>query len=136
MFPIGDSPNPRGIAWVTYALIAVNVIVFVAYVPAMGQAADPNDPRVGEYVETIGKETGASPRDIETARKQLTAYDLVVYEHGSRPAHPSWLGPPSSNLYGTSSFEMKKWFGPASSAMASCFPYSAAMCGPYTLYAE
>ncbi len=91
MFPIGDSPNPRGIAWVTYILIAINVLAFVAYFPAMSQPADPNDPRVGEYMAMLAKETGAPPQELEAARRQLTKYDLVVFEHGSRPADPSWL---------------------------------------------
>ena len=91
MFPIGDSPNPRGIAWVTYILIAINVLVYALYFPAMSRPADSSDPRVREYLEMIETEMGATPADLETAARQLTEYDLVVFEHGSRPTDPSWL---------------------------------------------
>ncbi len=91
MFPIGDSPNPRGIAWVTYVLIAINVLVFVLYLPAMSEVADPGDPRVREYTDMIAKETGAPQAELEAAARRVTEYDLVVYEHGSRPVAPSWL---------------------------------------------
>ena len=91
MFPIGDSPNPRGVAWVTWILIAINVLVFALYYPATSRAADPNDPRVREYLEMLAKETGASQAELQEAARRLTEYDLVVYEHGSRPIDPSFL---------------------------------------------
>ena len=52
--PIGDAPNPKGTPFVTYALIAVNVAVFLLFnVPLGSQRADVNDPAFHEYVEVM-----------------------------------------------------------------------------------
>ena len=91
MFPIGDSPNPRGIAWVNLLLIAANVLVYVLLMPQMGTAADPTDPRYVEYIRVLqqeGRLEGIDPRELEG---QITEYDLLVYEHGSKPAAWTWL---------------------------------------------
>jgi len=44
IFPIGDSPNPEGTPYVTYALIAINVAVYVLILPLSWTAPDPTDP--------------------------------------------------------------------------------------------
>ena len=91
MFPIGDSPNPRGIAWINLLLIAANVLVFVWLMPQMSQAADPSDPRYQAYIEVLrseGRLEGIDPKQLEG---QISEYDLTVYEWGSRPADWSWL---------------------------------------------
>ena len=49
MFPIGDYPNPRGIHWMTVALIVVNVAVYLLItLPMSAQPVDVADPRVAE----------------------------------------------------------------------------------------
>lgn len=74
--PIGDEPNPRGfVPWVTWALIAVNVLVHLAWgLPLSATPADPSDPRV--------LAAGAAARG-------LTAWDLFLLDHGFVPAAPS-----------------------------------------------
>jgi membrane associated rhomboid family serine protease len=60
-FPIGDTPNPRFTPWVNWALIAINVVVFVAFtIPLSAQPAD-----------------------------LMTAYDAFVLDHGYKPGAPS-----------------------------------------------
>ena len=91
MLPIGDSPNPRGISWVNVLLIAANVLVFVWLMPTMGTPADPNDPRFQAYVKVLeeeGRLKGIDPKQLEG---QIAEYDLIVFEHGSRPAQWTWL---------------------------------------------
>ena len=91
MFPIGDSPNPRGLAWVTLALIAINVLVFVWLMPEMDRPADPKDPRLLEYIEVLQAEGRLEGVDPATLAGQISEYDLTVFEHGSRPAQWTWL---------------------------------------------
>ena len=91
MFPIGDSPNPRGVAWVTYALIAVNVVVYLLCLPMMSQPADLNSPAAREYLQMLQSEQGVPIDQIQAHARQLTQYDLFVFENGSRPSHPSLL---------------------------------------------
>lgn len=91
MFPIGDSPNPRGIAWINVLLIAANVLVFVWLMPQMSTPADPQDPRYRAYIEVLqaeGRLEGIDPRQLEG---QIREYDLTVFAWGSRPADWSWL---------------------------------------------
>lgn len=89
MFPISDSPNPKGIAWVNLALIAINVAVFAFLAPQMARPADPNDPRFLDYAGALQREAGVPPAELEAAMQQLSEYDLTVYQYGSRPAEPS-----------------------------------------------
>lgn len=87
--PVGDQPNPRGTPVVNYALIAANVLVFLAVsLPLSTQPADPGDPRLREYVEIIGQNLppGVSAREV---LEQVSAYDLFVFSFGYRPAEPS-----------------------------------------------
>ena len=52
MFPLSDAPNPPRTPIVTYALIAVNVVVFLLFTfPMSAQAPSPADPRLAAYVE-------------------------------------------------------------------------------------
>ena len=49
--PIRDAPNPPGVAVVNYALIAVNVAVFLLITVPLGlQELDPNDPAAAEFL--------------------------------------------------------------------------------------
>lgn len=87
--PLRDAPNPGGVPVVNYALIAVNVIVFLAVtLPLSGQLPDVHDPAVQEYVRFLSERFGRRLHPAE-ALAGVSAYDLVVYEHGYRPAHGS-----------------------------------------------
>ena len=89
-FPIGDAPNPREFrAWVTWAIIVANVLVYVLLtLPLSMQAASPQDPRIAEYVDMLHS-TGLDGQTVRQALGQLSVYDLFVFEHGFRPADPS-----------------------------------------------
>lgn len=89
ILPIGDSPNPRFLPWVSWLLIAVNVGVFVLLWPQMGQGVDPGDPRLVDYLHAIATTRGVGLAELRQLAGQLSAYDLVVFEHGFRPAVPT-----------------------------------------------
>jgi membrane associated rhomboid family serine protease len=84
--PISDSPNPRGTPFATWALIAINVLIFafVSY-PQTRYRADVNDPAFREYAEFL-LQRGATLQQVD---QQVSQYDLFVFKHGYRPAHPS-----------------------------------------------
>lgn len=85
--PIGDEPNPPGVPVVNYVLIGINVLVFVVFCfPLTMQAPDQTDPAFLEYVRLMVGQTGAPPALIV---QQMSAYDLVVYQYGFKPAMPS-----------------------------------------------
>jgi membrane associated rhomboid family serine protease len=86
--PIGDYPNPRGLPWMTVALIAANVAVYLLVTLPLGaERPDPNDPLVREYLRAIAP---ALPQDVsvQAVLAELTRYDLFVFDHGFRPAAP------------------------------------------------
>src|SRR3972149_160102 len=59
ILPLGDAPNPRGIPFITYALILANCAVYLLVtLPLSVQAPDPNDPALWEYVRLV---TGILP---------------------------------------------------------------------------
>ena len=89
--PIGDSPNPPGRPWVTYGLIAVNVLVYLAMFPLAYQAPSPDDPELVNYLTTIAQERRLSLTQVRQLAAQVSEYDLVVYRHGFRPGAPSAL---------------------------------------------
>jgi rhomboid family protein len=92
VIPIGDAPNPRGIAWVTLALIAVNVAVFAAVtVPLDALPLDPHDPRYLAYVDAL-RASLPDPALLPRVLEEGSAYDLFVFEHGFRPAAMSLAG--------------------------------------------
>jgi membrane associated rhomboid family serine protease len=87
--PLGDEPNPRGIPWVTYGLIVVNVVVYLFIsLPLSLDHPDANDPLLLEYVQVLF-ETLPQGRFVPSeVMQQLSAYDLYVFDHGFRPAAP------------------------------------------------
>jgi membrane associated rhomboid family serine protease len=87
--PIGDEPNPRGTPYVNYALIAVNVAVYVLItLPLSFRAADPQSPLVQEYLNAI-RESLPPGVSVSSVIRQVSAYDLVVFSWGYRIAEPS-----------------------------------------------
>lgn len=89
ILPIGDAPNTRGAAPVTYLLIAINVAIYVLVnVPLGAQRADPRDPAFAEYLEVMTEAMRGRVSPMQLAR-QTSAYDLFVFTHGYRPSDPS-----------------------------------------------
>ncbi|MBI5497871.1 MAG: rhomboid family intramembrane serine protease [Deltaproteobacteria bacterium] len=83
--PIGDEPNPRGVAWVNWALIIANVAVFLLVsLPLSGSPADAADPALREYLHWL-RTAGAGHVPLS----QVSAYDVLVFQHGFRPAAPT-----------------------------------------------
>ena len=88
--PLGDEPNPRGVPVVTYTLIGINVAVFLfVTLPLSGVRPSPDDPVLWEYLTALGPQL--SPRMEERLLQHLSAYDLVVFAYGFRPADPGVL---------------------------------------------
>ena len=88
MLPLSDSPNPPQRPFVTYALILVNVLVFVAFtLPMSGERPSPGDPRVDAYITAM---RGSLPAGTSTeeAFGAISVYDLFVFEHGYKPGAP------------------------------------------------
>ena len=89
ILPIGDAPNARGAAPVTWALIALNVAIYVLVNLPLGvQRADPRDPALTEYIDVM---TEATRGQISPARlaRETSAFDLFVFTHGFRPSNPT-----------------------------------------------
>jgi len=88
MIPLGDQPNPPGVPVATYALIAINVAVYVFIsLPLSASPVDPNNPALLEYLHTVvGGAGGHVP--LHALIRNTSAYDLFVFEHGFRPARP------------------------------------------------
>ncbi len=86
--PVGDAPNAKGIPFVTYALIAINLAAFLLLnVPLASQRADVNDPAFREYVEVMSRELEGRV-DVRELMAGTSAYDLFSFEHGYRPGAP------------------------------------------------
>jgi membrane associated rhomboid family serine protease len=89
ILPLGDQPNPKGVPFITYAIIFVNVAVYILIsLPLSSRAADPQDPLFLEYLETVGQSlpSGISMREFA---QHVSAYDLFVFAYGYRPVDPS-----------------------------------------------
>lgn len=84
--PIADSPNPSSRPIVTWGLLLLNLTVYLTVsLPLSLQAPAMNDPVLPEYLRTIGVQ---GPIPFAMIRDQLTAYDLIVYKYGFKPATP------------------------------------------------
>jgi membrane associated rhomboid family serine protease len=88
--PIGDEPRPRATPVVTYALIAINVLIFLLLtLPLMSQAVDPSDPALADYLRLL-----ASHNPGESTRLLIghtSANDLMQFTYGFRPSDPQVL---------------------------------------------
>lgn len=90
ILPLGDAPNPRAVPLATYALIAINVAVYVLItLPLSSTPVTPGDPLLIEYIRTITPNLppGISPQEL---LRKLSAYELFVFEYGYRPSQPSF----------------------------------------------
>ena len=84
IFPLADTPNPPGRAYVNWTLIALNVVVYLLVsLPAMFGKVDLQDPLLLEYLRVVGALGKVSARDVY---QNISQYDLLVFEYGFRPA--------------------------------------------------
>lgn len=89
--PLGDEPNPRGVPTVTYTLIGVNVAVFLFVTLPLGAVRPAlDDPALVEYLRAVGPQLSGRMA-LERLLLQVSAYDLVVFSYGFRPAAPEVL---------------------------------------------
>ena len=87
--PLGDEPNPRGTPVVTWTLIGVNVAVFLLVTLPLSTIQPAfDDPMLVEYVRALAPRLSGR-MELEALLQQVSAYDLVVFAHGFRPAEPS-----------------------------------------------
>ena len=89
IFPIGDTPNPPGTPLATYGLIGANVAVYLLVtLPFSAMTPDLHDPLLLEYLHSLGAYGSVSAAEI---RQYVSAYDLIVYRFGFRPAEFSLI---------------------------------------------
>jgi len=67
--------------------------VFVVLFPLGHQAAGLDDPALGDYLAMLAREQGVRPDLLKrlALAGEISAYDLVVYHYGFKPARPSPL---------------------------------------------
>ena len=88
ILPLSDAPNPRGVPVMTYALIGINVAVYLLITwPLSHQAPSLHDPALRDYLLTI-RQTLPPYVPLEAALDRVSAYDLFVFKYGFRPATP------------------------------------------------
>ncbi len=76
--PIGDSPNLPKPAWVTWGLIALNVAVFLGFLPLAFTLANPAHPEYPRFLEAMGVERGLRLPAVR-------ALDLLHFTYGAKP---------------------------------------------------
>jgi membrane associated rhomboid family serine protease len=85
--PIGDEPNPKQTPVVNYVLIGLNTLIFLFIsLPLMRQLPSVTDPLFSEYIRVLSGETGVAQNILATS---TSAYDLMTYRFGFKPADPS-----------------------------------------------
>ena len=86
--PLGDEPNPRGVPVVTYALLGLNIAVFLLVtLPLSAMRPDFDDPLLAEYVQAL-----ATLRfSVDDVLEFVSAYDLIVFSYGFRPSDPDGI---------------------------------------------
>jgi membrane associated rhomboid family serine protease len=83
-FPISDTPNPPGRAYVTWLLMAVNIGVYLLIsIPATSGKVDLGDPLLQEYLVSLGLSGQVTAQEV---LQNVSAYDLLVFKYGFRPA--------------------------------------------------
>ena len=87
--PISDYPNPRGMPWMTIALVAANVAVYLLFtLPLSAARPDPGDPLLREYLQAIAPSLPPNV-PVQAVLAQVTRYDLFIFDHGFRPGAPA-----------------------------------------------
>jgi membrane associated rhomboid family serine protease len=88
LLPLSDAPNPGGRPYVTYGLIAANILVYILVsLPLGAQPPDPASPAFQAYVEMV-REQLPSGMSLRAALANTSAYEIYVFEHGYKPAAP------------------------------------------------
>ncbi|MFO7767111.1 MAG: rhomboid family intramembrane serine protease [Pelovirga sp.] len=83
-FPIADIPKPPGRPYATWGLMAINIAVFLFVTfPATRAQVNLSDPLLLEYLRALGVQGRISAREI---LQHISAYDLLVFQYGFRPA--------------------------------------------------
>jgi len=86
--PLSDAPNPGGRPYVTYGLIALNVLVYLLVsLPLSTTPADPDDPALGAYIQVVREQLPPGV-PLRAVLNDLSAYELYVFAHGYKPAAP------------------------------------------------
>jgi len=84
LLPIGDVPNPKTTPYVNWLLIGINIAVFIVVtLPLSAARPDLNDPALLEYLNLLGARGDWPPQLVYD---HISAYDLVVFKYGFRPA--------------------------------------------------
>ena len=87
--PIGDVPNPKTTPYVNWLLIGLNIAVFIMVtIPLSGARPALDDPALLDYLNAVGAK-GNWPAEL--IYQHVSAYDLVVFKYGFRPAEFSLL---------------------------------------------
>ncbi len=82
--PLGDRPNPPGVSYVNFILIGLNVAVFLLVtLPLSQQPVNLSDPLLYQYLRDIGV---SAQVPVDAIARHVSAYDLIVYRYGYRPA--------------------------------------------------
>ncbi len=88
LLPLSDAPNPGGRPFVTYGLIAANIIVYVLVSLPLGmRPPDTGSPAFRAYVELVRDQLPQGV-PLRAALANTSAYDLYVFDHGYKPAAP------------------------------------------------
>lgn len=83
--PIADSPNSGSVPRATWLLIGLNVAVYLLVSLPLGfQPPALDDPLLADYLRMLGVQ---GPVPVAAIRDQLTAYDLLIFRYGFRPAN-------------------------------------------------
>jgi membrane associated rhomboid family serine protease len=89
ILPLSDAPNPRGVPVITYALLAINCAIYLLLaLPLSFQPPNRDDPLLEEYLRVVSQELPESV-SLRDFLRQISAYDLFVFQNGFRPADPS-----------------------------------------------
>jgi len=87
--PLRDHPNPSATPWITYALMGVNVAVYIVLtLPLSGQSADLRDPAVLVILKQMHHDIGGNFRHLASA---ASAYDIFLRQYGFQPLYPSFM---------------------------------------------
>jgi membrane associated rhomboid family serine protease len=88
LLPLSDAPNPGGRPYVTYGLLAANILVYLLVSLPLGtQPPDPASPAFQAYVEMV-RDQLPSNVPLRAALANTSAYEIYVFEHGYKPAAP------------------------------------------------
>jgi membrane associated rhomboid family serine protease len=88
LLPLSDAPNPGGRPYVTYGLIAANVLVYaLVTLPLETRPPDTRSPAFQAYVEVVRDQLPAGV-PLRAALANTSAYDVYVFEHGYKPVAP------------------------------------------------